>query len=141
MGAAWLHFAQENAFTKIAEEGGFTVIRREPNWGAKPISEPDLPAPEERDRTSQDWLRYEGLIEAAAEAGHDIAVSDAVPQDGFRSRFDAIMTWAVGVESSAVSTVDLARYAESTHNWAVAEGLGPWSRVPPQDCRSRCERA
>lgn len=124
MGAAWLHFAADNAFTTIAEEGGFTVIRREPNWGAETYIGARLPAQQERDRTSHDWARYEGLIEAAAHAGRDVAVSETVPQDGFRTRFDAIMTWAVGVESSAVSTVDLARYAESTHNWAVAEGLG-----------------
>jgi monoamine oxidase len=124
MGAAWLHFASENAFTTIAEQGGFHVIRREPNWGAEAYIGVRLPAPEERERTSQDWIRYEGLIEAAANAGRDVAVSDTVPRDGFRTRFDAIMTWAVGVESSAVSTADLARYAESTHNWAVAEGLG-----------------
>ena len=41
-----------------------------------------------------------------------------------RTRFDAVMTWAVGVETAEVSTLDLARYAESTHNWAVHEGLG-----------------
>jgi len=124
LGAAWLHFAAENAFTTIAEEGGFTVIRREPNWGAEARIGARLPVLQERERTAQDWARYEGLIEAAAAAGRDVAVGNTVPDDAFRSRFDAIMTWAVGVESGSVSTVDLARYAESTHNWAVAEGLG-----------------
>ncbi len=34
------------------------------------------------------------------------------------------MTWAVGAESSEVSTVDLHRYADSEDNWAVREGMG-----------------
>ena len=124
MGAAWLHFAEENAFTGIAQEGGFTVIRREPNWGGEALIGAREPTAEEREQVGQSWGRYYALIEAAAEAGRDVAVSDVLPADEFRARFDAVMTWAVGVESGAVSTVDLARYAESTHNWAVAQGLG-----------------
>jgi monoamine oxidase len=124
MGAAWLHFAEENAFTGIAQEGGFTVIRREPNWGGEALVGARVPTAQEREQVGQSWARYYALIEAAAEAGRDVAVSDVLPADEFRARFDAVMTWAVGVESRDISTVDLARYAESTHNWAVAQGLG-----------------
>jgi monoamine oxidase len=124
MGAAWLHFAQDNAFTTIAQEAGFTIIRREPNWGADAFIGARSPTPQERERVAGGWARYQALLDAAADAGRDVAVSDVIPEDDFRSRFDAVMTWAVGVESAAVSTLDLARYAESTHNWAVAEGLG-----------------
>jgi monoamine oxidase len=124
MGAAWLHFAEENAFTGIAQEGGFTIIRREPNWGAEALIGARAPTAQERAQVGQSWERYYSLIEAAAEAGRDVAVSEVLPADDFRTRFDAVMCWAVGVESSSVSTLDLARYAESTHNWAVAQGLG-----------------
>jgi monoamine oxidase len=124
MGAAWLHFAEENAFTGIAQEGGFTIIRREPNWGAEALIGARAPSVQEREQVGRSWEHYYALIEAAAGAGRDVAVSDVLPQDEFRARFDAVMCWAVGVESSEVSTLDLARYAESTHNWAVAQGLG-----------------
>jgi monoamine oxidase len=123
-GAAWLHFAPDNAFTAIAQEAGFAVITREPNWGAEALIGNRLPTTRERELVATGWMRYQALIDAAVAAGHDVAVSDVVPQDEFRDRFDAVMTWAVGVESTAVSTMDLARYADSTHNWAVAEGLG-----------------
>ena len=53
-----------------------------------------------------------------------MAVADVLPRDEFRPRFDAVMTWAVGVESSQASTVDFCRYAESENDWAVHEGLG-----------------
>ncbi len=69
-------------------------------------------------------MRYHELIAAAAEAGRDVAVADVLPRDGYRARFDAIMTWAVGAESREVSTIDLHRYADSEDNWAVREGLG-----------------
>ncbi len=124
LGAAWLHFAPDNALTGIAQESGFRVITREPNWGAAALIGNRLPTPPERELVAQGWIRYQGLIDAAVAAGRDVAVSEVVPQDEFRCRFDAVMTWAVGVETTCVSTMDLARYADSTHNWAVAEGLG-----------------
>ena len=71
-----------------------------------------------------DYARYEALLEAAAAEGRDVPLSAILPRDDYRPRFDAVMTWAVGVETHEVSTLDLARYADSTHNWAVREGLG-----------------
>jgi monoamine oxidase len=107
LGAAWLHFAKENAWTTLATEMGCNVVRTEPGWSS-----------------SNEFAQYYAAINAAATAGRDVAVSDIIPDDPSRPRFDAIMTWAVGVESSAVSTMDLARYAESENNWSITEGLG-----------------
>ena len=90
MGAAWLHFAEENAFTGIAQEAGFTVIRREPNWGGEALIGARAPTVQQREQVGQSWERYYALIEAAAEAGRDVAVADVLPADEFRARFDAI---------------------------------------------------
>lgn len=124
LGAAWLHFATENAWTGVAEDAGFEVIRREPGWGGAAGIGVRRPDAAEQAAATANYLRYNELIEAVALAGRDVAVSDILPQDSYRTRFDATMTWAVGTESTRVSTLDLARYAESTHNWAVREGLG-----------------
>ncbi len=124
MGAAWLHFANANAWTGLAERFGFTVIRREPGWGPSAHVGSQAPSGPEQAAVIAGYERYQRLIEAAAEAGRDVAVSDVLPQDDFRARFDAVMTWAVGVESSQASTVDFCRYADSEHDWAVREGLG-----------------
>jgi monoamine oxidase len=124
LGAAWLHFAQENAWTRMADEAGFHVLRREPGWGAAAGIGARAPSAVEREAAQAGYLRYYDLIEAAAAAGHDAALSDVLPDDDYRPRFDATMTWAVGAESRQISTLDLARYADSDHNWAVREGLG-----------------
>jgi monoamine oxidase len=124
LGAAWLHFAEENAWTKLAHEAGFNVLRREPGWGAASGIGARQPSVEERRAVAANYQRYYALIEAAASAGQDIPLSDILPQDAFRTRFDATMTWAVGAESRHISTLDLARYADSDHNWAVRESLG-----------------
>jgi monoamine oxidase len=124
LGAAWLHFAEENVWSSLAETSGFTVIRREPGWGAGTCIGDHVPTAEERTAFIDAYAHYNGLVAAAAHAGRDVPVADVLPQDVFRPRFDAVMTWAVGVESTSVSTVDLDNYADSGSNWAVREGLG-----------------
>jgi monoamine oxidase len=124
MGAAWLHFAQINSWTPIAEQAGFTILRRDPGWGTAAFIGNRPPTEAERATVAAGYERYDALIEAAARAGRDVAVADVIPQDDFRTRFSAVMGWAVGVEPDQISTMDLARYAESGDNWAVREGLG-----------------
>lgn len=123
-GAAWLHCADINPLTQIARDTGFTVIEQRPNWGGRAHLGRAQPTQDEVHRWEQAYARNHALIEAAAHAGRDVAVSDVIPDDEFRARFDAVMTWAVGAESREISTVDLASYADSDVNWSVAEGLG-----------------
>ncbi len=124
LGAAWLHFARENAWTALAEARGFEVLRSKPGWGAEAGVAARAPTDAERAAVSAAYARYFGLIDAAVEAHQDVSVSTLLPRDAFRPRFDAVMTWAVGVESSDVSALDLSRYAESTDDWSVRQGLG-----------------
>ena len=53
-GAAWLHFADENAWTGLAEQAGFTVIRRDPGWGAGARIGGRMPSPGEREQAARD---------------------------------------------------------------------------------------
>jgi len=124
IGAAWLHFADENVWATLAEQDGFTIDRRPPGWGADAWIGGRAPTPAERNLAGENFRRYGEAVSAAVAAGRDVPVADVLPTDDFRPRFDAVMTWAMGAESRAVSTVDLDRYADSPHNWAVREGLG-----------------
>lgn len=133
LGAAWLHFAEQNALTHLAEQAGFTVLRREPGWGPDTYVGGRAPTPAERATAHANYRRYHELVDAAATAGRDIAVAEVLPHDDFRPRFDAVMTWAVGVESSAVSTTDLHNYPDTGANWSVQEGLGDALRAAARD--------
>lgn len=124
LGAAWLHFADSNPWTALAESQGFTVLRGAPGWGGAAHVGRQPPTDAERQAVGEHYSRNYALIDAAAAAGRDIAVSEVLPQDAYRARFDGVMTWAVGAESREISTLDLGRYAESEHDWAVREGLG-----------------
>ena len=124
LGAAWLHFADENPWTAIAREQGLTVIEREPDWGSRSLVAGRPQTPDEAAATETAFGRCWSAVERAAAEGRDVPVSTLLPNDTFRPRFDAVMTWIMGVESRAVSSLDLARYADSAHDWAVGEGIG-----------------
>ena len=122
-GCAWLHCADRNPWTAYAREHGFTVVERSPDWqrqiGREPLS------PERRARWDADWERAVGAIEAAGKAGRDVPASEVLPADlEFRTLFDAIMSWAMAVDTAELSTLDFATYDDSEINWAVREGLG-----------------
>ena len=122
-GCAWLHNAPGNPWTQYAQARGFTVVERSPEWqryvGRTPLSA------ERRARWDAAWERAEQAIESAARAGRDVPASSVVPPDlEFRTLFDATMSWAMGVDTDALSTMDYARYDDADVNWAVREGLG-----------------
>ena len=122
-GCAWLHSADTNPWTSYAQEHGFRVVERSPDW-QRFIGRAPLTA-ERRARWDADWDRAEAAIEAAAKAGRDVPASDVLPADlEFRTLFDAIMSWAMGVDTAALSTMDYATYDDSDINWAVPAGLG-----------------
>jgi monoamine oxidase len=122
-GCAWLHAADRNPWTDYARRHGFTVTERSPDWqqwiGHERVST------ELRARLDADWNRATEAIAAAARAGRDVPASTVLPADlEFRPLFDAIMTWAMGVDTPDLSTVDFTRSEDSDVNWSVKEGLG-----------------
>ena len=122
-GCAWLHCADRNPWTGYAQEHGFTVVERSPDWQRYIGREPHTP--ERRDRWDADWDRAVQAIETAGRAGIDVPASKVLPADlEFRTLFDAIMSWAMGVDTGELSTVDFATYDDTEINWAVPAGLG-----------------
>ena len=124
LGAAWLHFADENRWTDIARAQGRRIIERDPGWGSRGLVGGRVPDDTSRAAAEAGFERCWSLLEAAAEGGLDVPVSQLLAGEPFQPRFDAVMTWIMGVESRTVSSLDIARYADSNADWAVAEGLG-----------------
>src|SRR5262245_61515131 len=122
-GCAWLHNAEQNPWTAYARQHGFTVVERSPDWqrrvGRVPMSA------ERRARWDAWYQRAEDAIEAACRAGRDVAASEVVPADReLRPLFDAVMSWSMGVDTAALSTMDFATYDDTDVNWSVPDGLG-----------------
>ena len=122
-GCHWLHQARENPFTALADRLGFryrtdgypTRIWLGDRWA-------DDGELAERTRAGE---RAEQAVAAAAAAGQDIAMADAIPDlgrwSGVHRQFLRNVT---GEDPSANSTLDDQRYDETGDNWPVEAGFG-----------------
>ncbi|WP_454279644.1 flavin monoamine oxidase family protein [Sphingomonas sp. Marseille-Q8236] len=123
-GCGWLHSARRNRWTAIAEQSGFTIDRRSPNWQ---VQWNDLRFPPDEKRASgKAYARFEDAAMAALD-GPDRPLSDFVAKDDpWRPMIDAISGYANGASLAKVSLHDWAAYenAATDDNWAVVEGYG-----------------
>jgi monoamine oxidase len=122
LGCAWLHSADVNPWTAYARAHGFEVVERSPMWQRRVGREET--SPEYRAAWLQAFGHNESLIAEAVRRGRDVSVADVVPDNRFRPLFDGVMTWLMGVDTAAVSTLDYDRYQDTDRNWAVRQGLG-----------------
>src|SRR5579862_7504138 len=123
LGGEWLHSADRNVLTGIAEAQGFALYHRRPDWttrlrnsGATPAEEADWVA----DRDAQYWA----IHRAAQEADDRPASSVLLPGDRWNTLFNATSTWGNAVELDKLSVKDNDRYEDSGVNWRVGRGYG-----------------
>jgi monoamine oxidase len=124
-GAEWLHSADRNPLSPIAQRLGFSVHRRPPEWTSR------LTRSGETAAAAADWLatreaQAQARRKAAAEPG-DRPLSAVLPAGGrWNELLDATSCWANGAELDRVSVKDYVTYDDhSTNiNWRLGEGYG-----------------
>lgn len=123
-GCGWLHSAERNPWTDIAESAGFTVDGASPNWGEQWH---DLGfSANEQHASSQAWERWETAAHTALGRA-DRPLSDFIADDDpWRPLLDAISGYVNGAPLARVSLHDWAAYEDAAtgDNWAVREGYG-----------------
>jgi monoamine oxidase len=124
-GAEWLHSADINPLSPIAQRFGFSVHRRRPHWTTR------LQRSGESPEAEADWLAFrETQAQArqqAAAAPEDRSLASVLPPAGrWNQLLDATSTWGNGAELDRVSVKDYVRYDESSTdiNWRLGEGYG-----------------
>jgi len=123
LGCGWLHSAERNAWTKIAQAEGLTVDRTPPPWG-KPALEYGFSAAGQREFRAAAAAFYRRLDEASDQE-RDRPLADFLEPGGkWNSMLQAISTYVNGVELDQASVGDYAAYDDSGVNWRVAEGYG-----------------
>jgi monoamine oxidase len=123
LGGEWLHSADRNVLTGIADELGFEIYRRRPSWttrlrnsGASLVEEEQWIAARETN------LRARNLAACEAE---DRPASTTLPPGGrWNALLDATSTWGNAVELEKLSVKDNVRYEDSGVNWRVRRGYG-----------------
>lgn len=130
-GCHWLHCADRNPLTPLAEAHGFVVDRAPPrlvtHLGDRWAS-PD----EEAERARF----FEACYAAVGEAAGDVPVASVCDRRARWWRaFASYSTAAAGVEPERSSTLDFNRYVETAEHWPVRDGFGAliarWGRDLP----------
>jgi monoamine oxidase len=124
-GAEWLHSADRNPLSPIAQRLGFSVHRRPPEWTSR------LSRSGETAEAEADWLatrekQARARRKAALEPEDRSLASTLEPGGRWNQLLDATSTLGNGAELDRVSVKDYVRYDDTSTNvnWRLGEGYG-----------------
>ena len=123
LGCGWLHSAERNPWTAIAERQGRTIDRTPPPWACA-AAQPAMTLEEAQEFRAALWALHE-RVEALADGAPDRPAADFLEPGGrWNALLDAVSGFYSGAALARVSARDLARYADDGVNWGVVEGYG-----------------
>jgi len=123
LGCGWLHSADRNSWTGIAEASGFLIDRRKPAWGNQYR---DLGfAPDEQVSARQALDAWKTRLIQTPPAT-DCAADALVPGSEWNTYVQAMGGLISGARLDRISAADFAAYdaAATTCNWRVPDGYG-----------------
>jgi monoamine oxidase len=123
LGGEWLHSADRNVLAPLAEEHGFELYHRRPDWTTR-LRNSGATLEEERDWIADREAHYWAIRGAAQAAEDRPAASVLRPGGRWNALFDATSTWGNAVELEKLSVKDNDRYEDSGVNWRVHKGYG-----------------
>jgi monoamine oxidase len=123
LGCEWLHSADRNVLAPLAEQLGFAINPRRPDWNTR------LRYSGESEAAEADWIAereaFYWAVHRLAQQPTDTPCSAAlVPGGRWNALFDATSTWANAVELECLSAKDNDRYEDSGINWRLHRGYG-----------------
>ena len=126
LGCGWLHSADKNSFTKIAEQLNFEIDKTRPPWRLQ--NDEVFPNEQRADFIGALDAFYDHADEAAQNAkitGRDSAANLYLqPGNRWNPMIDAISTYINGCELDQVSILDMDAYEDSEVNWRIRRGYG-----------------
>ena len=123
LGCEWLHSADSNPWTHVAERLGFAIDRTPPPWERPALGEHFSAADSAAFGAAR--ASFEARLAAAADAGEDRPASELLEPDGrWNTLLDAVSTWYSGAELDRVSVRDYGAYQDSDVNWRIEAGYG-----------------
>ena len=131
-GAEWLHSADRNPLSSIAERLGFSIHRRPPEWTSR-LRHSGVAVEAEADWRATREAQARARRAAAAEPVDRPLSSLLVPGGRWNELLDATSTWGNGAELDRVSVKDYVRYEESGTNWRLREGYGRFFETLAKD--------
>jgi monoamine oxidase len=123
LGCGWLHSADRNPWTKIAQAQGHAIDKTPPPW-AKASLTTGFPLSEQRD-FSKSMQAFHERIGEVAHWDKDVTAAVALEPDGrWNGLIGAITSFISGAEPAQISARDFDNYEDTGVNWRVLEGFG-----------------
>jgi monoamine oxidase len=123
LGCGWLHSAEGNEWTRIAEAQGRAIDRSLPPW-QRPSTGLDLTSDEQREFQAA-MAAFFDRVSDAARRRPDIAAGDLFEPGGrWNALINSILTFISGADADRVSVCDLENYVDTEINWRVVDGYG-----------------
>ena len=123
LGCGWLHSADRNPWSVIAEEIGFELDRGPPPWSRPRIDVNFAPAAQRAYR--QAFEAFEDRLQAAAaEPDRPAAELFDARTAPWRPMLDAFSGYYNGAPFADISVHDYAAYQPTEENWRVVRGYG-----------------
>lgn len=123
LGCGWLHSAERNPWTAIAQRQGLAIDRTPPPWERASL-QTGFPLADQRTYRQAQHAFDERLDRAMQGDGDSPASAYLEPGNRWNAMLDAVSTYYSGAELERISARDLATYREEDINWRVVEGLG-----------------
>jgi monoamine oxidase len=123
LGCGWLHSADRNSWTRVAEASGFEVDRRTPAWRTQYRDLGFSPAEQTAaTKAFADWS--ERLVKAPPAS--DRAVDVLEPDEEWRAYLQAMSGFISGAALEQISVADYVAYdtASTGSNWRLPAGYG-----------------
>ena len=123
LGGEWLHSADRNVLSRLAEKQGFEIYRRRPDWTTR-LRNSGATSAEQEDWIAAREANFRARHLAAAEA-EDRSASTTLPPGGrWNALLNATSSWGNAVELGKLSVKDNDRYEDSGVNWRLHRGYG-----------------
>ncbi len=120
-GCGWLHSADRNPWSKIAQAQGREIDKTPPPWTRSSLG---FRLSEQQDYRDA-FRTFDARVHQLARADKDVAVAAALEPGGrWNGLISAVVTFINGAEAAEVSARDYDNYDDDEVNWRVVEGYG-----------------
>jgi len=123
LGGEWLHSADRNVLTQTAEDLGFEIYQRRPDWTTR-LRNSGVNAAEQEAWIAAREANFRAREKAALEPEDRPAAATLPPGDRWNTLINATSTWGNAVELEKLSVKDNVRYEDSGINWRLRKGYG-----------------
>jgi monoamine oxidase len=132
LGCGWLHSADRNPWTQVAEVQGRSIDKSPPPW-TRPSLGIGFPVPEQR-AFVEALDAFHERVSAAAQKEPDVAIATLLePVCRWNGLIGAVGSFISGGELELVSARDFDNYADTGLNWRVLDGYGTTISAYAQD--------